>query len=305
MSLSATEQSFVREFEERQAAVFAAVQQRVRKKPILETLANPSGLARAALILPMPWVSLYIVLQLSFATAQELQPMGFVVAFLVGYFVVDLATGILHMRFDTIPLPMSADRTWMQFIAWGFQRHHAVQHNWLHDDILESGILTSGFLTVPFYLLYLAFYQGGLLTCPYTAFAWTVFIIAGVHVQVFHAAAHNTWKSTNPQLQALFRILMDLGLILDTKDHHQHHTQFDCNFSMINGWSNCVLNPLYRYLERNGYIHPDMQGHVQRRVYIQEKALLTEPYSRMFPEYRAFQSRMMKQDVVQASLRKN
>lgn len=293
MTLSSSERLLVRAFEKRQADDFRRVQDRVKKKPVWKTLSTPSGLLRAALILPMPYVSLYTVVRLS-RTASSLQPMGFLVAFWMGYFLMDLVTGLIHMRFDTIPLSMNQQRTLMEFIAWGFQRHHAIQQNWLHDDLLDSGILVTGFLTSPFYLLYLLLYSAGFITSPYTAFGWTIFITSGMHVQLFHAAAHNTWKGTHPQVQAIARQMMAWGLILDTKAHHQHHTDFDCNFALINGWSNVLLNPLYRYLERNGYIDPGVQGHAQRQVYIQEKGQLVEPYYRMFPEYRAYQERMNK-----------
>ncbi|CAB9507902.1 expressed unknown protein [Seminavis robusta] len=304
--LTAAEQEHMEEFEATQAAHFTKMQYRVRKKPILETLSHPFSLLRAALILPMPWESLYIVVQLSRSSSSPPQPMGFLVAFLVGYFLVDLATGLVHVWFDTIPLSMNTPNKMsvLELAAWGFQRHHAVQQNWHFDDILESGILTTGAMAFPFFLVYVTLYGCGIITSPYTAFAWTVFVTCGMHVQVFHAAAHNIWKK-HPHVQACLNQLMALGLIVDAKAHHLHHTRFDCNFSMVNGWSNdLVVNPLYQYLEKNGYIEPSMHGHVQRQVYIQERAKLKEPYCRMFPEYRTYQERIMTQQQSEKEERK-
>lgn len=292
MGVTKEEHTFVKEFERRQLADYAVLQNRIRKKPLLETLSNPSSLVRAVLILPLPWVCLYTVVQLSQQKQDELRPFCFLGAFLVGYFLADLVSGLVHLWFDMFPLRMRQNKTIMEAIAWGFQRHHAVQQNWLHDDIFESGILTSGFLAFPLCLLYLFLYRVGMVTSPYPAFAWTVFLTTCLHVQLFHAVAHNTFKGGPPLLQAVLHWLMSTGLILDCKTHHLHHTQFDCNFGIVNGWSNCLVNPLYKYLERNGYIDPAMQGSSQREVYIHKKVELLEPYCRMYPDYRAYQERM-------------
>lgn len=294
--MTATETEIImKEFEIRQTADFARAQDRLRQKPVLETLTSPSSCFRALLILPMPWLCLYSVFQLANTSKDTLSPSKFFLAFIVAYFAIDLTTGLVHMLLDTVKIHVQKNRgifrTFLEVAAWGFQRHHAVQHNWRHDDILDSGILTTGCLTVPFFWVYFVFYAAGLVGSPYVAFAWTVFVTAGMHVQIFHAAAHNTWKHRR-KLQRFLEVLRQYHLILDVKSHHEHHTRFDCNFSMVNGWSSFLLNPLYAYLEANGYIDPDMTAETQRKVYIQQKAQLSEPYFCINPEHRAYQKEL-------------
>jgi len=289
-------QGTIHEFEKRQTDAYAKAQDRFRQKPVLELLSNPSSLCRARLVLPMPWICGYSVLRLVKDRQSEdptLSPFNFFLAFIVAYFIADLVTGLVHMRLDTIKIHIQKDKgLWRDLVeqaAWGFQRHHAVQHNWLHDDILDSGILTTGLLTVPFFWIYLGLCATGSIGSPCVAFGWTVFITAGMHVQLIHAAAHNTWKHRE-WLSVCLEVLRSAHLILGMKEHHLHHTRFDCNFAMINGWSNVLLNPLYSWLEANGCIDPDLTAETQRAVYIQQKAQLTEPYLRIFPEYRAHQN---------------
>lgn len=293
----------IQAFEIRQTAAFDKARDRFRQKPILETLTIPSSLFRACLILPMPWLCFYSTLQLitlsKSSNADQVHepttPWKFLAAFLMAYFFIDLMTGLIHMRLDTIKIHLVQDRgplrALLEQAAWGFQRHHAVQHNWRHDDLLDSGILTTGLLTFPFFLVYFALYATGHIVSPYVAFAWTVFITTGMHVQIIHATSHNTWKNKE-WLQSFIEILRSCHLLLDLKVHHEHHTHFDRNFSMVNGWSNFLLNPFYAFLEANGCIDPGLTAAVQRQVYIEEKARLSEPYLRIFPEYRAYQKRL-------------
>ena len=290
----------IQAFEIRQTAAFGKARDRFRQKPVLETLANPSSIFRALLVLPMPWLCLYSFLRLMSVYQDPVSPSKLLAAFLLAYFAIDLITGLIHMRLDTMKIHIQKDpgswRTLLEEAAWGFQRHHAVQHNWRHDDLFDSGILTTGLLTVPFFWGFFAMYATGCIVSPYVAFAWAVFVTAGMHVQVIHAAAHNTWKHKR-RLQSLMEGLRSFHLILDLKSHHEHHTRFERHFSMINGWSNCLLNPLYAFLEANGYIDSELMAESQREVYIQQKAQLSEPYLQIFPECRAYQKRLLQNEA--------
>jgi len=336
----------IRAFEEKMTTDFATFQDRIRKSPPRETLSRPSSLIRALLILPMPWVCLHTVRQLHVNTQNSMRDSSrnyyddnfllccvkYIAAFVSGFFLADFVSGLGHMRLDTVRLVIETRvpnvqntddnnpqltfyqvyRAALEFAAWGFQRHHIMCNNWSHDDLLESGILTTGALTLPFYFTYLLLVQAEWITSPFVAFGWTAFITTAMHVQVFHALAHNTWNTSATKKKDdglvqkkmsnldydyyydsflwfqhnLIQWLRRLHLILDLPSHHLHHTRFDCNFALINGWSNGLLNRLYAYLERNGYIDEDYHGEVQRQLYIVQKSIHVEPYLTMFPEYR-------------------
>ena len=62
--------------------------------------------------------------------------------------------------------------------------------------------------------------------------------------QVFHAFAHG--KAKHPFAKKIIRLLQKFRLMIPPKIHGKHHSEIDCNFSVLNGWSIPLLNFVFR-----------------------------------------------------------
>lgn len=62
--------------------------------------------------------------------------------------------------------------------------------------------------------------------------------------QVFHAFAHG--KAKHPFAKKVIRILQKCRLMIPPKIHGKHHSEIDCNFSVLNGWSIPLLNFVFK-----------------------------------------------------------
>ena len=89
----------------------------------------------------------------------------------------------------------------------------------------------------------------------------------GAHVspEVFKARVDEIARIDDPreqarQFDAFFaeapipwpvRMLQKARILLNPATHNLHHLQFESDFSSVNGWSDPVTNPLFRYLARH------------------------------------------------------
>ena len=209
-----------------------------------------------------------------------------------GIYAASLASGLVHLLLDNVRLEMVSvkERTWMEFAAFGFQHHHAVQTNWSEQDVLGQGVLTIGALGVTigfvwFILIEQVGYMSAELGCAILTYAIVI-----LNTQVIHAFAHNSFRKTHPLCHAVYLQLARVGLVLDSKHHHIHHTRFDCNFCITNHWADPIVNWIFRQLLKRGCISKDVHPQVQRDVYIHKKSELRRPYFQMFPDWRFLQS---------------
>lgn len=63
--------------------------------------------------------------------------------------------------------------------------------------------------------------------------------------QVFHAFAHG--KAKHPFAKKIIRLLQKSRMMIPPKTHGKHHSEIDCNFSVLNGWSIPLLNFVFKY----------------------------------------------------------
>ena len=206
-------------------------------------------------------------------------------ACLIGLFVADFITGSAHLTFDHVMLDAvpTKSRPLLQWLAFGFQYHHAVPTSWNDGDFFYLAILRTGFIgLLPFTLMQL------MASSFHLHLSWRIFFatcaFSCLFCQVPHAAAHGRWKKS--RVSWMIRLLQRLKLFVDPKDHHEHHTYFDRNFAIFNGWSEPLLRILYNYASKEHIIAPEMKPEVQRKVYVLEKEHLVRPYLRMFPDCR-------------------
>lgn len=67
------------------------------------------------------------------------------------------------------------------------------------------------------------------------------FNLVATFSQILHGFAHRT----RSELPFIVRFLQDNRLILTPIDHHKHHINNDVNFTIVNGWSNNIVNKIY------------------------------------------------------------
>ena len=61
-----------------------------------------------------------------------------------------------------------------------------------------------------------------------------------IWVQFTHAAAHGKWSGNS-----FVKNMQKLGLFVKPAVHNLHHTQYDCNFCILTGWANPVINVIF------------------------------------------------------------
>jgi hypothetical protein len=199
-----------------------------------------------------------------------------VVAFFVGGFLTDLISGLAHFGFDYVwPARMPI----LGPIAVEFREHH--ESPTLDPSALVTNLTKGAYGALPFALITLVVARvAGDNTASFLAVAAlleTSLWMLGFHQ--IHSYAHmgsqippeefNRLVAEISQLPAkrqqreefakLFRavgipkwvqILQRLRLFLRPEEHWRHHLSFESDFSSVNGWSDPVMNWLYRSIAR-------------------------------------------------------
>jgi len=205
-----------------------------------------------------------------------------IVAYLfLGIYFADLITGLGHLIFDYVKpdaVPEKS-RPFIQWVAYGFQYHHVVPTSWNDGDFFYLGILRTG-MTV---FTPLALLQQLTVATPGLSICLGSMALAGLFCQLPHAAAHGRWRHT--RWSSMISFLQKCGLLLSPSSHHEHHSQFDCNFAILTGWSQPVLNAFYKHVWQH-VVADDMSAETQRHVYVENRGELKRPYLQMFPDWR-------------------
>ena len=64
-------------------------------------------------------------------------------------------------------------------------------------------------------------------------------------LQIFHYWTHANTGNIKISNQKLINLLRKFNLILKPEIHKIHHTLFDRNYAILNGWSNPLLNKIF------------------------------------------------------------
>jgi len=196
-------------------------------------------------------------------------------AALAGWYVADMMSGVVHMYMDYKPSRpgvgldklffYTGSRESAEYLAlrdaafaqlnplerliYDFKNHHPRPDALGRRSMLVQIGSTVMSTTLPFAILAnLAFL---LLPLPPLLLAGLLSFVTGASfAQYFHGTLHRT---DNPWP---IRLMRWLGLLMKAEDHVRHHETLTCDFSTINGWSNPVLNLVFRALRRRGYM-PD------------------------------------------------
>ncbi|KZX86466.1 hypothetical protein A3715_00015 [Oleiphilus sp. HI0009] len=165
-----------------------------------------------------------------------------IICFLVGWFIADALSYLVHYAGDTYKFENHPN---LRKIAADFVAHH-----YEPEKVIENGWFRSGTLLICcagitslliMWALKMEKESVAYLILPIT-------VIGTVFVPTFHAWAHD--KNSN---KGLLRFLRFSKLVLSSEDHISHHigdNRFEHNWGLVNGWSNHVLDPIFSYKQK-------------------------------------------------------
>ena len=189
---------------------------------------------------------------------------------LVGWALVDMWSGLVHMLLDFVALPARLRMDLLYFaqrrdteeyaelrrsilggvgpfwrIAYNFKYHHPRPNALGRRSMKELCADTLHFAALPLSLAL----NIAVLTSPPPPWAIAAaisMVIGTLFIQYFHSTLH---RRTPPGFVAVLR---RLRLLMTPEAHQLHHDVQDNSFAIINGWSNPLLDRVYVVLHRFG-----------------------------------------------------
>ncbi len=73
-------------------------------------------------------------------------------------------------------------------------------------------------------------------------------LVGGTFAQYFHGTLH---REDNPPIIVMMR---RTGLLMTPAAHQKHHDSLKCDFATNNGWSNPIINPIFAFLYKKGWL---------------------------------------------------
>ena len=221
-------------------------------------------------------VALGALLSLDVAVAMSALDLWLIPAALAGWFLADLMSGVVHMVMDyrLSPAGVGLDRLYfyegsresddyltmrraafaqltpLQRITYDFKNHHPRPDALGRRSMMTQVGATVAFTTLPFAI----FANAALALLGWPAPVATLlasFLIGATFAQYFHGTLH---RVDNPRTVLVMR---RLRLLMRPEDHHHHHDTLAQDFSTINGWSNPVLNAVFRLAHRRGWLRDE------------------------------------------------
>ncbi len=197
-------------------------------------------------------------------------------ALLLGWYVADLVSGVVHMYMDYRPCPpgkrlndlffYTGSRESDEYLAMFRERMEAINpferlvydfknHHPRPDALGRRGLWRLIGSTIVVAALPVSLGLNLLLALPVTLPGWVLafwcaFLIGGAFAQYFHGSLH---RQQNPRF---VEVLRKLGLLMTPQAHQLHHDTLQQDFATNCGWSNPVVNRLFRALRGRGYLDP-------------------------------------------------
>ncbi len=194
-------------------------------------------------------------------------------ALLAGWYLADLASGVVHMTLDYHPCPpglglpdiffypgsresadylaLRADRmrrlTAFQRVAYDFKTHHPRPDALGRRSLWQQIGVTLIAAALPASLAL------NVLALRGSAPSWlialgTALIVGSAFAQHFHGCLHR------PVVSWYISALRHMGLLMSPAAHQLHHDTLQRDFATNCGWSNPVVNRLFAALRARGYL---------------------------------------------------
>lgn len=185
------------------------------------------------IILFIPW-SVYKFFQ------SPVDIMSILLIIIFVFFYTDLLSGVLHIVLDnerSLKLPI------IKSLAEGFQSHHESPKD-IYQMSLYNHLYT---MHLPLTIMFPAIV---LVDSPYSYLVYVATAFTLHLMQMSHRWAHTPRR----MLPAGVIFLQKIGLLLSHEIHSKHHNNvYDTNFSIMNGWSNSMLNRLVQIFGRTSH----------------------------------------------------
>lgn len=218
---------------------------------------------------------LLFVVSLALNSRWLLGPLDWTVvpALLIGWFLADLASGVIHMALDYLPCPPGIGLGTMfhyqgsresddylalrretlakigpfQRLVFDFKNHHPRPDALGRRSFLTLVGSTIFAVGLPVSLLL------NIASVVWPVPAWfmagaTSLLVGGVLAQYFHGTLHRD------EIPGIVRLMRRLGLLMTPAAHQIHHDSLQRDFATNCGWSNPFINPVFRFLHRRGVL---------------------------------------------------
>ncbi len=197
-------------------------------------------------------------------------------ALVAGWYLADMLSGIVHMTMDYFParLGIGLDRLYFyegsreseeyqakfraamkqlnpfERLVYDFKNHHPRPHALGRRTMWRQIGSTVIAGSLPFSLLL----NAACLLWPVPG--WAVagmlsFLIGGTFAQYFHGTLH---RDNNPWIVNAMR---RVGLLMTPQAHQLHHDTLQRDFATNSGWSNALLNPVFRFAYGKGWLRDE------------------------------------------------
>jgi Lipid desaturase domain len=199
------------------------------------TIADGVGVALAAALT----AALLLRLALCFTS---LDPLAVLLGLTLGFFVADVASGLVHWICDTYFDPRTP-LVGTIFIA-PFREHHVDPGALARHGFLERNG-NNCLVSVPLLLIAISLLEPGAVTHPADVVAAGFFVAASLTLCVtnqIHAWAHGA--NTPKPIRALQRA----GILITPERHARHH-RGDRAYAVVSGWSNALLDRVLARME--------------------------------------------------------
>lgn len=194
-------------------------------------------------------------------------------AVLAGWYVADMISGLVHMAMDYHPARLGAGLDQLYFytgsresdeyqgmfrtsmarlnpferLVYDFKNHHPRPDALGRRTMLRQigSTIVAGSLPLSLLLNVACL----LFPVPGWAVAGMLsLLIGGTFAQYFHGTLH---RAENPRIITLMR---KVGLLMTPAAHQLHHDTLRRDFATNSGWSNALLNPVFRFAHRRGWL---------------------------------------------------
>lgn len=193
----------------------------------------------------LAWLTSLVWIAATWRAEGTPSPWGVALALLLGIYLADLASGILHWAFDTW---FDEGITFVRRMVLQVREHHVFPHRIFKISFTQdAGTLSwiAWIVTMPF-LAWALLAGGSSRGAFYALVALAVWNPLLVFMLEFHKCGH---RAKNPWW---VRILQEMRIVLSVKHHIRHHSgNHDVNYCIINGWADRTLGRLgfFRFLE--------------------------------------------------------
>ena len=161
-------------------------------------------------------------------------------------------------QFETTALFLNASKD-DRFI-WNFQSHHEAVYP-SSDTHWELFMQLFEYVRVVWPVFAGLAWYGYIPPCA--ARIWLMALLVGLGSQATHFLSHARSRGLLTEWP-LLEFAQDWHLILHPSIHQRHHTNFNCDFCILNGWGNVLINPLNRFLVNTGVLALDPPTAINR-----------------------------------------